>query len=298
VSKALGSRRVLEDVSLEVHQGDVLAIAGPGGGGKCELAEILSGRRIADGGRLTVAGKETSFGGWGLRAAVLSAPRDALVTTADTVRTNIEAGADRRGGQGPSEDWVTEVIDRFGLTDAAGVRAGDCSRGRQRVLALAKCVAGRARVTVLVDPTLGLDRPAALKVGDAINDLAAGGMAFVLVSHDPAEAEAIANRVVLLNRTVIGEGTVAELVARYAPGRFIAAVAPDQTGDLAREFERLGIGAIRVERRLGKVTGSWNGTLAQAGQVLQVIDDAGITLAGFSLHPASLADAVAGTQSS
>jgi RND superfamily putative drug exporter len=295
VSKTLGERRPLRDVTLEVRAGEVLAITGPDGGGKGELAEILAGRRIAGRGTVALMGEDVTLGGWAFRTSVLTAPRDALVTSSDTVRRNLVVGAGRLGGGTDPGARAADLIVRFGLSDVAELPAGECSAGQQRVVALAKCIAAGAKLTILTDPTLGLGERQSQTVADAIVGLAAEGMTFVLVSHDPAEAEAMADRVVVLDRAVVAEGTPSELVARHAPGALVTAqvAPPERVEELAAALERANLTTVEIRRREGQVTARTEAGLATFAQLSTALAASGWDLTRLALHPATLTDVVA-----
>jgi ABC-2 type transport system ATP-binding protein len=113
-----------------------------------------------------------------------------------------------------------ELLDRFGLTEVAGRRAGGLSGGQTRRLAVALAFAGRPHVVVLDEPTTGLDVEAQHRLWEVVRAFVADGGAVLLTTHYLEEAQALASRVVVVaDGQVIAEGSVDDITARTGLSR-------------------------------------------------------------------------------
>ncbi|HEY0189158.1 MAG TPA: anchored repeat-type ABC transporter ATP-binding subunit [Cellulomonas sp.] len=216
VAVDLGGRRVLHDVHLRVHVGELVALIGPNGAGKTTLLRTVLGLQRAAAGRVLVDGRPTRPG----RAAIGYVPQrhefawDFPISVADAVATGLTGrlGLLRRPG---AREWeaVADALDRVRMTELADRPVGQLSGGqRQRVL-VARALALRPGALLLDEPFTGLDMPTQELLGALFSDLAHEGRAVLMTTHDLLGAVDGSDRIALLNRTVVAVGTPAQLVA-------------------------------------------------------------------------------------
>lgn len=214
VAVELGGRTVLHHTSLTVDSGELVGLIGPNGAGKTTLLRTILGLLRASEGTVRVAGREARAGG----TPVGYVPQrhefawEFPISVAEVVMTGLTGrhGTFRRPR---SEHWraVAEALDRVQMTDLADRPVGQLSGGqRQRVL-VARALALRPRLLLLDKPFSGLDMPTQEMLTALAVDLAREGRAILMTTHDLASALDTCDRLVLLNRTVIADGTPRDL---------------------------------------------------------------------------------------
>jgi ABC-2 type transport system ATP-binding protein len=211
VNKSYGSTRALIDFSFEVRGGELVALLGPNGAGKTTAIKLLLGLVRPTSGKLSV------FGG-------------------DPASTQIHTriGAMLQVGRVPETLRVREHIDLFssyypnplpiertlaiaGLTTLRERKFGDLSGGQKQRVLFALAVCGNPDLLFLDEPTVGLDVEARLLLWQEIRNLLERGKTIVLTTHYLEEADALADRIVVINKgSLIAEGTPDEIKARTA----------------------------------------------------------------------------------
>jgi ABC-2 type transport system ATP-binding protein len=238
VTKRFGDVAALDEVTLTVEHGDVLALLGPNGAGKSTALALLLGLRRPDAGRVTLLGADPTR--TRARRAVGAALQESAYPATLRVRELIELVAAHYG----SPLAASALAERFGLGDLTTRQVGGLSAGERRRVAVALAFAGNPRLIVLDEPTAGLDLDTRRAVWDAVRGHAAGGGTILLTTHHLEEAEALATRVVLIDSgRVVADGTVASIKGtagltcvsfRAAPGTIVEGAERD--GDRLRLF--------------------------------------------------------------
>ena len=213
--KSYGSVQAVRDVSFCVRGGEIVALLGPNGAGKTTTLEILEGFRARDGGAVAVLGRDP-----GNKAAMRELRertglvlQDIAVEAYLTVRETIA----RQAGYYQAPRPVPEVIGLVGLAGLERRKVRALSGGQKRRLDLALGLIGDPELLYLDEPTTGFDPAARRGAWDLIRALRASGTTILLTTHDMAEAQALADRVVLLNNgSVVAEGPPAGLGGRDA----------------------------------------------------------------------------------
>lgn len=195
------ARRVLDDASIEVAAGEIVAVHGRSGSGKSTLLHLLGGLDRAEAGSIVVAGLRVD----GARERTLDELRRHHVGFVFqffhlipelTGEENLLLPARLLNGAG-SPERVRELIERMGLEAAAGRLPHTLSGGEQQRLAIARALVGDPAVLLADEPTGNLDAEAATTVLDLLSALRDDGRAVVLVTHD-REAASRADRVLHL----------------------------------------------------------------------------------------------------
>ncbi|WP_416839085.1 ABC transporter ATP-binding protein [Haloferax sp. DFSO52] len=187
VTHAFGDLRVLEDVSLAVEPGEIVALVGPNGSGKSTLIRFLAGVRSPDSGTVSLGTDGDTRVGY--------LPQQPGFRDGFSVEETLEFYAQFVEG---AVD-ISEILDRVGLSDAANRRVDALSGGMTRLLGLGRALIGDPAVLVLDEPASGLDPGMVERLFDIVSSLAADGTAIVLSSHNLGPVERTADRVVLLD---------------------------------------------------------------------------------------------------
>ncbi|WP_284742449.1 ATP-binding cassette domain-containing protein [Amycolatopsis sp. RTGN1] len=191
--------RALADVSFAVGPGRILGVLGHNGAGKTTLVDILSTRVRADAGTARVCGWDVRSGGSQVRrrigvATQFTALDDALSGAENLVLLARLLGATAK----QARERAAELLAAFDLTEAAGRRVKTYSGGMRRRTDLAACLLGRPEVLFLDEPSTGLDPVACRQLWDIIKRLAGLGITVVLTTQYLAEAEHLADEVLVL----------------------------------------------------------------------------------------------------
>lgn len=194
VGKRYGATTALENVSLTLYPGEVVALLGPNGAGKATLFQLLLGLTRPDKGRVTLFGSSPRTPS--ARRTLGSTLQQSGFPEALTVREVVKLVQ----AHYPVRSDAHDLLERFGLGNSLEREVGGLSGGQQRTLASALAFAGRPELVLLDEPTTGLDADARRRLWDELRRYADEGGSVLLATHDLAEAEVLARRVVLLHR--------------------------------------------------------------------------------------------------
>ena len=207
--KAYGNRPALRGIDLALGRGEVLALLGPNGAGKTTAVRLMLGLRRPDSGVARVFGLDPRRVEARRRCGATPQETD----LPDTLRVREIVEFVRAHFERPLA--TCGVLDRFGLTTLAERQAGGLSGGQRRRLAVALAFAGDPELVFLDEPSAGLDAGARRSLWESVRGFAAHDRSILLTTHDLHEAEALADRVVLLDEgRVVRDGSVAEICAR------------------------------------------------------------------------------------
>ena len=186
VSKAYGERRALQDVSFTAHRGERIAIIGPNGAGKTTLLQILAGSLKPTGGSVSL--KEGEIG-W--------VPQQPALYTKLTVAENLRLFA-RLERVADVDGTVERMLEQTGLRDRARDELGSLSGGNRQRVNVAIGLLAEPSVLLLDEPTSSLDPRQRERLWAFVSGLAETGTAVVYATHNVAEAERFADRVLVL----------------------------------------------------------------------------------------------------
>jgi len=207
VSKRFPGVLALENVSLTLARGEVLAVVGENGAGKSTLMKILAGVQTPDSGEILLDGQTVTIDS--VRAAqrlgIALIHQELNLADNLTVAANIFLGREPRRGwfiqQRETETGSTAVLKQVGLDPAvAGPRTlvSTLSLGRQQLVEIAKALSAQARVLIMDEPTSSLSQPESDALFRVIKDLRARGVSIIYISHRLGEVKELADRVVVL----------------------------------------------------------------------------------------------------
>jgi ABC-type Mn2+/Zn2+ transport system ATPase subunit len=210
VSLSYGDRLALDDVSLDLHAGEVLSLVGPNGAGKSTLLKAIARLATLDRGRIeygSALGDEP-------RSGIIYVPqRDRIDWTLPaSVRDLVLMGAYgsvsrwRRIGRTTRAraDWALEKV---GILHHAGTQIGRLSGGQQQRVILARALIRPGLVYLLDEPFTGVDAPTEAIFETVIDELRADGAAVILATHNLDCARTMGDRLCVLNRRIVALGT-------------------------------------------------------------------------------------------
>jgi len=293
VTKRFGSTLALDDVSLSVEPGRVLALLGPNGAGKTTLIRILTTLLVPDSGRATVAGLDVGRDATAIRGLIGLAGQFASVDELLTGRENLELVGllyhlDRAAYRRRAQD----ALERMTLTSAGDRPVKTYSGGMRRRLDLAASLIGRPPILFLDEPTTGLDPRTRNDLWQFIEELVAEGTTVLLTTQHMDEAEHLADRIVVLDTgRVVAQGTADELKDQL--GGDVLEIRVADPADLERAAALVapfGSTPPRLDVDLKEVSLPVKGSakvLIAAGRAL---DDSGIALDDLGIRRPSLDD--------
>jgi ABC-2 type transport system ATP-binding protein len=211
----------LDRVTLSIGEGEVRGLLGPNGAGKTTLVRILCTVLLPTSGSASVLGHDVVAATREVRSRigiVFGGERGVYWNL--TGRQNLDYWAALYGVPGPeARRRIGELLERVRLTDRADDMVEGYSRGMKQRLHLARGLVANAQVLFLDEPTTGMDPVAARDFRELVRDLRSEGRTVLLTTHDMAEAEAVCDRVALIDRgkllAVETPRTLSELIARY-----------------------------------------------------------------------------------
>jgi ABC-2 type transport system ATP-binding protein len=215
-----GASEVLRGVTFSVEAGEVVVLLGPNGAGKTTVVEILEGFRRRTGGDVVVLGEDPARAGqdWRGRIGVLQSWRDHRRWRVAELLDHFARCCASVAPPGREPLAVARALALVGLAGHERERIGALSGGQRRRLDVACAIVGRPELLFLDEPTTGFDPHARRDFHDLVHRLTDfDGTTVLLTTHDLAEAEALADRILVLDGgRVLADGSAAELAARIA----------------------------------------------------------------------------------
>jgi ABC-2 type transport system ATP-binding protein len=214
LTKSYGDVHAVRGIDLNIEQGEIFSILGPNGAGKTTTVEILEGFRTRDSGSVSVLGFDPNTRGnqsreWRNRIGIV------LQTSGDAGDLTVFETINHFHGYYSNSRDVDEVINSVGLKEKEHALIRNLSGGQRRRLDVALGIIGNPELIFLDEPTTGFDPEARRAFWSLIKSLRSDGATIVLTTHYLDEAEALADRVAVINKGVIVEiSTPADLGGR------------------------------------------------------------------------------------
>jgi ABC-2 type transport system ATP-binding protein len=206
VVKRYGKTEALRGLDLTLRRGEVVALLGPNGAGKTTAVRLLLGLISPHAGHVRVLGRDPRTAG--ARTRIGAMLQVARVPEMLLVREHIALFRSYY----PRPLAAAEVIRRAGLAGIESRRFGDLSGGQRQRMLFGLALCGDPDLLLLDEPTVGMDLQSRRRLWDEVRSLAAAGKSVLLTTHHLEEADALANRVVVIDKgRLLREGTPAEI---------------------------------------------------------------------------------------
>jgi len=278
-------KHALKGIDLDIPRGSIFGLLGPNGAGKSTFINILAGLVIKSGGQARIWGFDIDKNPRKARVSIGVVPQelniDPFFTPADLL--DLQAGM---YGVPKAERRTAEILEVLGLTDKAQAYARTLSGGMRRRLLVAKAMVHSPPILVLDEPTAGVDVELRQQLWEYVRTLNARGTTIVLTTHYLEEAEAMCDRIAIINHgQVIACEPTPQLLARISDKRLVISPA----SPVARVPASLA--GLNVERlRDGKLAVLYNPADTPVMMLIARIKDAGITIADISTEESDLED--------
>jgi len=235
ISLSFGGIHAVDRVSIDLHEGEVMALVGHNGAGKSTLVKILSGAYQRESGSIAIRGEE----------AIIANPRDAKKYGIETIyqtlalADNVDAAANLFLGRELRTRWGT--LDDIAMEAEARKVMGRLnphfqrfkepvralSGGQRQSVAIARAILFNARILIMDEPTAALGPQETAQVGELVKQLKADGIGIFLISHDIHDVFDLADRIcVMKNGRVVGTARVADVTKDEVLGMIILGKCP------------------------------------------------------------------------
>jgi ABC-2 type transport system ATP-binding protein len=292
LTKRFDELTAVDSVDLEVESGTVVSLLGPNGAGKTTIVRMLATLSEPSGGRAAVCGHDVVREADAVRGLISLTGQFAALEDNLTARENLMLMARLRGyGKSGAARVVDGLVDRFDIGEQRDKLIKTLSGGQRRRVDLAASLVTQPRLLVLDEPTTGLDPRSRQVVWSTVRDLVAEGVTVLLTTQYLEEADALAERVVLIDHgRAVAAGTPSELKARIGDQR-VDVVAVDGQGfdqlvaALAERFEL----TVSRERRMVSIPAP--GEVDDLRAVATVVGASGVAVDEVALRRPTLDDA-------
>ncbi|MEL6052686.1 ABC transporter ATP-binding protein [Corynebacterium rouxii] len=245
--KSFGEKQAVAGITLSVYRGEVFALLGPNGAGKSTTIQMCEGFIKPSSGSVTILGMNPATEGDVVRQQI-----GIMLQSGGSysgIRVSEMLGLAASYSENPLDpEWLIDVLGLQGVRKTTYRRL---SGGQQQRLSLALAIIGRPRMVFLDEPTAGLDAQSRLVVWDLISSLKRDGVTVILTTHLMDEAQALADRVAIIDRgKIITSDTTQELLTS-APGQQTAVMttaAPLEISEIIAKIPNLAISELRPLR--------------------------------------------------
>ena len=214
LTKNYGSLVALNDVSLEIEEGEFFGLLGPNGAGKTTLISILAGLCRPTTGSVEVMGHDVQSDFRVARRLLGIVPQELVFDPFFTVRETLQFQSGYFGIKNNGE-WIDEILHHLGLADKANKNMRALSGGMKRRVLVAQALVHRPPVIVLDEPTAGVDVELRQSLWKFISRLNKEGHTIVLTTHYLEEAQELCGRIAMLKKgQIVALDTTANLLAR------------------------------------------------------------------------------------
>jgi ABC-2 type transport system ATP-binding protein len=276
----------LKNINLEVKKGEILAMLGPNGAGKTTLISIICGIVKPSGGEVTIDHFNIIDDYRETRSRIGMVPQELSLETFETVFDTVSYS---RGlyGKSPNPKHIEKILKDLSLWDKKNTRLKELSGGMKRRVLIAKALSHEPKILFLDEPTAGVDVELRKDMWLVVEDLRQTGVTIILTTHYIEEAEAIADRVAVINQgeIIVVEGKT-ELIKRMGHKKLTIEL-QDEIVVLPNELEKYNL-TISDNKTSLIYTYKSKGEKTGITDLLRDIKDAGLRLKDLITEQSSL----------
>ncbi|MEU0247598.1 ATP-binding cassette domain-containing protein [Streptomyces sp. NPDC006235] len=290
LAKRFGEVHALRGLDLAVAEGTVCGVLGPNGAGKTTAVRLLTTLLRPDAGSARVAGHDLAREAAAVRSRIGVTGQDTSIDGDLTGRQNLLLFGRLHRVRGPA-GRTTQLLDRFGLAEAADRPASTYSGGMRRRLDLAASLIRRPEVLFLDEPTTGLDPASRNLIWDAVRELTAEGTTVLLTTQYLEEADQLADDIAVVDRgRVAHTGSPAQLKALVGAHAEVVVTDSDALTKAAAVLDRLTGAQPSFDHERNAVGAVAKDPTLTLPLLVRTLDSAGVPLLDVSLRPPTLDD--------
>ncbi|WP_066376090.1 MULTISPECIES: ABC transporter ATP-binding protein [unclassified Anabaena] len=280
LNKSYKTKKVLQNLTLKIHPGEIYGLLGANGSGKTTTINIICNLLQADSGDVKINHQPVSHA---TKKLIGIAPQENLLYKTLTCAENLQFFADIYGlDKATSQKQVKETLRAVNLLDRAKSPVETLSGGMQRRLNIAVALVHQPQLVILDEPTTGLDIEARYEIWELIRQLKTQGITVLLTTHLLDEAERLCDRIgILKNGRILAEGSLAELRYLIPAQEIVMLQTPEEEAAIARAQSY-----NLTYRRYAHQLALWLPETLELSEIIARFD--GISIDGIARQPVSL----------
>lgn len=253
--KSYGSLAALDGVDLEIPAGQFFGLLGPNGAGKTTLISSIVGLVRPTGGAVSVFGHSVQTEPRAAKRCIGFSPQEINTDRFFNLRRTLEFQGGFHGlSRREAKSLATELLEQFGLAEKAKLQFYKLSGGMQKRLMIARALMSRPRLLILDEPTAGVDVEQRHELWSYLRNLNQNGTTILLTTHYIDEAEALCERIGIINHgRIIELGTPQELIAKYCEAEVEIQVEGDIDGAEFLDYPEAEVRGDRVRARVKRL---------------------------------------------
>jgi ABC-2 type transport system ATP-binding protein len=251
LTKSFGVRKVVDDVSFSVHQGQTIGLLGPNGAGKSTIVNIICGLLKADSGHVRLSGREMGAGNNQAKQKLGLVPQDLALFEDLSARENLKIFGALYGLSGNQlQVRCDAVLELVSLSDRAKDKPSTFSGGMKRRLNIAAALLHEPELLILDEPTVGVDPQSRNAIFDALEVLKSQGRSLIYTSHYMEEVERLADHIVIVDHgKLIANESPADLFKRLPAQAALELRLPKALTELQLQNLQQQSGVVKLESK-------------------------------------------------
>ncbi|KXS48953.1 MAG: antibiotic transport system ATP-binding protein [Halanaerobium sp. 4-GBenrich] len=283
-NKSYGHLQALSDINLDIKKGEFFGLLGPNGAGKSTLIGVLGGLVKKDSGSITVLGKDIISNYRETKKSLGIVPQEITFDPYFTVRETLKIHSGYFGIKDNSEK-IDELLEALSLTDKAEIGPRELSGGMKRRLLIAKALVHDPEIIVLDEPTAGVDVELRNSLWEYVINLNKQGKTIILTTHYLEEAEALCDRIAIMNKGKIVKVDTKENLINSIDKKLIKIQFADSVHGLNKELLGIDFNLNKEKKEIEIETAKGN-----LDKILKTINDLNLDIVDMNIESAKLED--------
>ena len=284
INKSFGDLQALENINLNIEKGEFFGLLGPNGAGKSTLIGILGGLVHKDSGKITVLGNDIISDYRETKKSLGIVPQEITFDPYFTVKETLEMHSGYFGIK-DNTDKINELLAALSLTDKAEIGPRQLSGGMKRRLLIAKALVHDPEIIVLDEPTAGVDVELRNSLWEYVIQLNKEGKTIILTTHYLEEAEALCDRIAIMNKGKIVKVDSKENLINSIDKKIIKIKFADSVHRLEEEFVEIDFKLHDDQKQFEIETAKQD-----LDKILRKINDLNLNIVDIDIESAKLED--------